>query len=380
MPRAFVVHPSNEWYGADQMLWVWARVLRDSGWQVEVALPTDVDYDGELGRRLADLGCDVREWDLPILRRRDLTPKRIWRLIARVLKSWIAVRKAARDADAVLFSTAATALSMPAVMGLRARRAVHVQESFREGLQARVLSRLLAFTCDDIIGCSGAVRDAMVGAARAKCEVLPNGIEDVEPLGLAKAQPPVILLVARIQSWKGQDMAIRMLADPALRLHESQPVLDLVGAEPPGEEGVYIPALRELATKLGVADRVHFLGQRSDVRELVSRASVVLNVSQRPDPFPLSTLEAMREGAAIVAGRLGGLPEMLADAGALADPHSEGALAAEAATLLSDVGSARLLGGRARARWETNYSAVVHETRLRALFARWASAAEGLGS
>lgn len=369
--RALIVHPSNEWYGADQMLFVWARQLRERGWDVTVALPTDVDYDGELGRRLTEIECQVLDLELPILRRRDLTPRRIGGLLRRLGRSFLWVRRTSRTMDAVLFSTAATALSMPATVGLRARRAVHVQESFRSGAQAAILSRVISWTCDDIVACSRAVREAMEGPAARRCQVIYNGLDDVPLPDRSPSVPPIVLLVARVQSWKGQDMAIRMLAEPCLRDHPSAPVLRLVGAEPPGEVGQHVPRLEKLAHELRVADRVEFLGQRSDVPQLIAEASVVLNVSQRPDPFPLSTLEAMRAGATVVAGRLGGLPEMLGDAGLLAEPHSAQGLAKQVSAALDDRDKAESLGRAARKRWDERYSSRAHAARLDVLFSDW---------
>ena len=166
-------------------------------------------------------------------------------------------------------------------------------------------------------------------------------------------------------------MAIRMLADPALRNHPQHPVLRLIGAEPPGEEGAYVPLLRELAEHLGIAERVELLGQRDDIPSQIRGAAVVLNVSQQPDPFPLSALEAMRGGAAIVAGRLGGLPEMIGDAGVLADPHSPSELAKSVATLLRSPQERARLGRRARERWASEFSSDRHRAELAKLFVSW---------
>ena len=217
-----------------------------------------------------------------------------------------------------------------------------------------------------------AVAAGLTTKAAKKSIVLHNGVRDVR-LATPTVQPdhhaPTILLVARVQAWKGQEMAIRMLAEPVLAGSTPRAVLQIVGTEPPGEEGEYLPGLRQLAAELRVLDQVQFLGERSDVPEILARADVVLNLSQQPDPFPLATLEAMSAGSAIVAGALGGLPEMLADTGILVSPRDPVEVATAVAMLLSNEAARADLASRARTRWELCFSSDRHKEGLAALFA-----------
>lgn len=376
--RVLVLHPSNEWYGADRMLAAWLEVLRERGWAASVVVPTDVVYSGELARRLEAMGCDVYAVDFPVLRRRELTPIGGLRLMRRLLASWRALRDLARSSDVVLLSTSAVLLGTLATLGTNSRRSIHVQEYVGDSLQGRALSWIIGALCNEVVCCSHAVRQGLWGQAAGKSKVLYNGVPDVAesshqtPRGANSSQaPPYVLLVARIQRWKGQDMAIRMFAQPVLRDHPEQPVLRLIGAEPPGEEGVHLPLLRRLAQQLGISDRVELFGERHDIPAQISGATVVLNVSQLPDPFPLSALEAMRSGAAIVAGRLGGLPEMIGPAGILADPYSPVELAKAVARLLDSPDERACLGRQARERWASRFSSECHRRELTKLFLAW---------
>ncbi|HWC33190.1 MAG TPA: glycosyltransferase family 4 protein [Mycobacteriales bacterium] len=381
MKRALLVHPSDEWYGADQMLHRWAEVLMSMGVDVTVAVPCDVDYPGTLSTRLREIGVEVQTLDLPILRRRYATPVGLARLAGRGRRSLARIRAVARGADLVVFSTVSVLPVAAATVGRGRVRAIHIQEFLEAGAERWTVSAAISGLVDDIVCCSSAVRAGLRGGAASRAIVVHNGIADLSPEPDADDvddSPCSLLVVGRIQRWKGQDRAIRILAEPALRDHPAAPVLRLVGGEPPGESGRYVPALRALARECGVADRVEFVGERPDVARFFRDATVVLNVATRPDPFPLTGLEAMRAGKAIVASPTGGLPEMLGDAGRFATTTA--AAAGEVAALLDDPLERERLGAAARSRWEQHFTERHHRARLAELFDVWLDGtADGAG-
>jgi glycosyltransferase involved in cell wall biosynthesis len=73
--------------------------------------------------------------------------------------------------------------------------------------------------------------------------------------------------------------------------------------------------LRDLATELGVADRVRFAlaSSREDLRDRYRSADVVVMSSEWPEPFGLVPLEAMACGTPVVATGTGGSGEFLDD-------------------------------------------------------------------
>jgi len=73
-----------------------------------------------------------------------------------------------------------------------------------------------------------------------------------------------------------------------------------------------------------------------DVPDLLRAADVACAPSVHPDPFPLSVLEAMASGCALIASDRGGIPEACADAGILVDPDNPGALDDVLAGLAAD--------------------------------------------
>ncbi|MBI4876624.1 MAG: glycosyltransferase [Acidobacteria bacterium] len=107
-------------------------------------------------------------------------------------------------------------------------------------------------------------------------------------------------------------------------------------------------SLRE-AVRRGASDRVHLLGVRSDVPELLS-ACDLFALASHWEGHPMAVMEAMAAGLPVVATAVGGVPELVADGvtGLLAPPGDTAAFAgalAEAARRRSELGEA----GRRRA-------------------------------
>jgi glycosyltransferase involved in cell wall biosynthesis len=157
-------------------------------------------------------------------------------------------------------------------------------------------------------------------------------------------QSRAIGVFGRITPWKGQDVVLRALAQvPSV-------VALFVGEE---EDGGYANEVRLLATKLGIAERVRFLGFREDVPQLMRLIDCVVHASTAPEPFGRVAVEGMLAGRPVIATRAGGIPEIIEDgaSGILVTPGNPTELAAAIARVLADPVEAARLGeaGRARA-------------------------------
>src|SRR6185436_5666100 len=101
--------------------------------------------------------------------------------------------------------------------------------------------------------------------------------------------------------------------------------------------------------RLRVADRVIFTGLRSDVPTLLASVNVSVMPSHN-EALSNVLLESMAAGAPVVATRVGGTPEALADGvtGLLVPPADPSALAASITRLLDNAELATRLGQAAR--------------------------------
>lgn len=181
--------------------------------------------------------------------------------------------------------------------------------------------------------------------------------ERVEPAPLQRelGLPVDALLVgqvAQITPWKGQDTAIRMLAGVATA--RSDVHLVIVGSiafrgTTRFDNDRFLASLHALVERLGLRERVHFLGQRPDVPALL-RAFALTVLPSWDEPFGLAALESMAMGTPPLVTAVGGAGEYIQDgvSGRLLAPERPEAWAEAALGLLSHAERRRRMGKAAR--------------------------------
>ncbi len=181
----------------------------------------------------------------------------------------------------------------------------------------------------------------------ARVRIVRNGID---PAPWLAAQPiarnelgldpdaPLAAVVGLLNVAKGQDLAIELLGEPGLEALE----LVIVGH---GEER---EALERQARALGVAQRVRFLGFRTDIPAILAAADFVL-VPSRWEGMPYIVLEAQAASRPVVATPVDGSRDLVTSGvhGFLARDVSVPALAQACRTLLALDRPARAALGRA---------------------------------
>jgi glycosyltransferase involved in cell wall biosynthesis len=196
-----------------------------------------------------------------------------------------------------------------------------------------------------VIANSKATAQAFVtaGGDSARVTVVYNGI-DPSPFALISderqmrlradlglGREPLVAAFGRLAPWKGQHVLIH-----ALRLLPGVHAL-IVGAALFGEDA-YADRLRRQVAAMNLAARVHFLGFRRDVSDLMSLARVIVHTSIAPEPFGRVLVEGMLAKRPVVASRAGGAIEVIehGTSGVLVAPDDPHALAHALADLLSD--------------------------------------------
>ena len=155
----------------------------------------------------------------------------------------------------------------------------------------------------------------------------------------------VLLNVGRVSPQKGLIHAVRAM--PAILARH--PSAHLVSAGPTSDSA-WLERLKAEAAALGVAGRVHFLGARRDVTDLL-RACDLFVFPSLYEGLGIALVEAMAVGCACVATGTGPIPEVVTHGtdGWLVPPGDPGALAEAVCALLDDRVRREALGRAARA-------------------------------
>jgi len=116
-------------------------------------------------------------------------------------------------------------------------------------------------------------------------------------------------------------------------------------------QGVLRAQLQERVNKLGLTSRVHFLGLRTDIPDVLGAADIFALGSDY-EGNPLSVIEAMAAGLPIVSTAAGGVPELLQNGkqGFIVEPGQGERLSEAMMTLLKDPGLRQTMGAAAAAR------------------------------
>ncbi|MHB1310873.1 MAG: glycosyltransferase [Gemmatimonadaceae bacterium] len=337
--------------------------------------------DGPFRVRLEERGIDVQVVSMGALeavKKQGGLPSpgslaALWRVAGRI-------GDAAR-ASRVLYANSQKAFVVAALAGVRCSRPVvwHLRDLLGaphfSALNTRAVVALANGGAKRVITNSAATADAFVahGGARDKVRVVHNGIDAApfDAVTAAQAQALrervapgagyVLSLFGRLSPWKGQHSAISALQRLPADCH-----LCIVGAPLFGEDD-YEAELRALATTLGVAARVHFLGFRDDVAPLMKAADVVVHASTLPEPFGRVVVEGMLAGRPVVATAAGGVAEIVTEGvtGMLVKPGSPDALAGAVERLRADPlrAAAMAAAGNAHARAAFSVPAMVQGVR-----------------
>jgi glycosyltransferase involved in cell wall biosynthesis len=184
--------------------------------------------------------------------------------------------------------------------------------------------------------CAGDARRAMLGRDPAAA------VADSPP-------GPLIGVVAQLIPRKGH--AVLLDALPALLARWPSLLVFFFG------RGREESALRARCSALGVSAQVRFLGFRDDLDRLLPCLTVLVHPALM-EGLGVSLLQAAAAGVPVIASRVGGIPEAVADGetGLLVPPGDSEALAAAIARLLSDPAQARRLGAAGRARMRAEFS------------------------
>ncbi|MGI5229009.1 glycosyltransferase family 4 protein [Actinoallomurus sp. CA-142502] len=221
---------------------------------------------------------------------------------------------------------------------------------------------------------SGVIASALVrrGVPEDRIHLVPNGADVPQETPRPRDAPErYIVYVGALQPWQGLDVLLRAFA----RLADLTGLRLIICSSVPERRA---RALRRLAGRLGVADRIvwRFTLPHAEVAAWLAGAEVSVapltgcarNVDQ--GCAPLKILESMAAGTPVVASGLPAVREIMADGahGRLVAPDRPAELARAIRVLLEYPDAARAMGERARRRVREEFGWAATRAKMAAIY------------
>lgn len=321
--RVLYVNQTAQVSGAERSL---LALLQGLGGAVE---PLAACPPGELAEALRRLGVEpfsIRGTGASF----RLHPLHTARGVAEIGRSSLQVRRLARRERPDLVHANTTRAALLALLA-RSRGGppaiAHIRDWAPEGRFSRTVLGTIARRADAVVANSAYVARQFDGLPlRAPVHVVHNPV-DLEHFDPAVTDPEVarralgvpdgavaLAVVAQLTPWKGQDDAIRILAeliaggkDAVLLIAGSA---KFAGAGTQFDNAGFERRLHELTAELGVDRRVIFLGERSDVPAVLAATDVLLLPSWQ-EAFGRIAIEAMAMAVPVAATEVGGPAEIV---------------------------------------------------------------------
>ncbi len=220
---------------------------------------------------------------------------------------------------------------------------------FPNGGFKRRLIRAVLRRATHITATSAFLKDTVVsldGCLEPKTTVIPFGVKIPAEVTCAPPTPPVRLCyIKNLKPKYGADVLLKALA--LVRKEFPEIRLSIAG------EGEMKPQLIWEAANLGLDDIVEFVGfvpNEEIAAFLQAHHMMVMPSVMDSESFGVAAVEASAAGRAVIASRVGGVPEVVRDqeTGILVPPGDVGALAKAILTLAKDAGARERMGNQGR--------------------------------
>jgi len=347
--------------GAERVVADLAANLQAAGTYNVVFLPAN--GEGWLAQQLAGSGVAIEHFRLDA----PLSPRCAREIATAFRRHQVEVAHSHEFSMAVYGAWASWLAGVPHVITM------HGSRYYAGRLQRRAALRAAMAHAHQVVAVSHQLADRLSAdllVRRSRIAMVSNGVRHEvasrttvrNELGLG-LDDRLLVAIGNLYPVKGHQVLIDALAMIAGR----HPAVHLAIAG----RGELADELTARARDLHLAERVHFLGLRSDVAAILAAADVFVQPSLS-EGLPLALLEAMFAGRAIVASDVGEVGAALAhgDAGVLVPPGDVSALASALDAVLTNPLRARELGDRARRRADAEYDVSHMVGRYAAIYER----------
>lgn len=211
----------------------------------------------------------------------------------------------------------------------------------------------------------------------SQIEVLPNYVdcdrfnpknrsEEIRASLGARPGVPLMGIASRLDPQKGQGIALE-----AMKILKAKniPLRLVIVGENTKNEMNYLEVLKTMSKDLGIEDRVHFTGYRSDIDKIVASLDVLIMPSDR-ETFGRVLIEAMASKTPVIATNAGGVPNIIDNGvnGLLVEPKNAQELAVAMEKMATQPAQRQSLADGGYAKVQSTYSREVVEKKFLSFF------------
>jgi glycosyltransferase involved in cell wall biosynthesis len=211
----------------------------------------------------------------------------------------------------------------------------------------------IAFACAHaIVANSESTRDYLDDSVRKKTRIIYNGVDLTRFNGnghITNGHRTVTLVANLRHDVKNISMLLRAAKRVVANIPDTKFVI--------AGEGELELRLKNLASEIGLADSIQFVGRCTDVPLLLASADACV-LTSRGEGFSNSILEYMAAGKPVIATDVGGAREAIIDGetGYLVASDDDAAMASKLIEILGDEKRARVMGERGKQRIAERFS------------------------
>lgn len=344
-----IVHTesSRGWGGQEVRVFAELLWMREQGYWVALA----ADPTSAIARRAQEAGITF----FPLRAQRYLLPLAVGELARWFSQNRVNLVNTHSSSDGWIGGLAARLAGVPLII-----RSRHIEVDYPNRFSSRIAFGVVPHR---VLTTSQRIADRLIAELglrpeRVECVATGVDLKRFRPDLLGKLREelklspdvPLVGMISVLRSWKGHATllaAVKKLAETGLKFQ-----VVIVGDGPGREE------LRAALAQEPLRSYVTLLGHRADVPDLLASLDLLVLPSFAHEGIPQIILQAQAMGRAVLATRVGGIPEVVEDGvtGLLVPPKEPEALAEKIALLLGDSPLRQKLGQAARKKIEQQYS------------------------
>ena len=210
---------------------------------------------------------------------------------------------------------------------IRASVTLHFHNDPREMRGAKSIAEreLIAQNAASVYFVSEYIKDCFLEGLKKKYNnlyVIPNGIQ--RTIIKQPNKKKLIVFIGRLVPEKGCHLFVEAIREICKDYQDWE--FKIIGTPKAGEKKLNLSYAKKLIDNFeSLSDNTEYLGfiPNAEVKNILEKTSILVVPSVWQDPFPLTALEGICSGAAVIASNVGGMTEMLKDIGYLIDEIDE---------------------------------------------------------